>query len=55
MTNLENDCRKYLGLKPYAGWTNISVGDPFFYQQICTNYGETAVKQMIDSLNWRNQ
>ena len=48
--NVVEDCKKYLGLPPYNGWTNIVVSDFYFYKSICKKYGEDVVDKMIKML-----
>ena len=50
MNNIIDDCKKYLGLPPYDGWTNICVGDPYFYKSICDKYGKQNVDDTIKLL-----
>ena len=48
--NLIDDCKKYLGLPPYDGWTNVCVIDPYFYKSMCDKYGEQDVKREVERL-----
>lgn len=48
--NVVEDCKKYLGLPPYNGWTNIVVSDSYFYESICKKYGEDVVAKTIKML-----
>ena len=50
MSSLIDDCKKYLGLPPYDGWTNVCVSDPYFYKSICNKYGEQNVQDAIEGL-----
>lgn len=48
--NVVEDCKKYLGLPPYNGWTNIVVSDSYFYESICKKYGKDIVNETIKML-----
>ena len=47
---LIDDCKKYLGLPPYNGFTNIVQGDGYFYAALCKKYGEQNVRHTIADL-----
>lgn len=49
--NLVDDCKKFLGRPPYDTWTNITIGDPYFYAEICKRYGKQNVLDTIKRLN----
>ena len=49
--NLIEDCKKFLGKPPHNTWSNITVGDPFFYADMCKRYGEQNVSDTIEMLN----
>lgn len=53
MNNLEEMCRKYLGLPPFKDFCNIVMGDAFYLQSIYTRYGIKETDKMIDKLNRR--
>ena len=44
------DCKKYLGYKPYNTYTNVVLGDPHFLNQLYNKYGKDAVKESIRHL-----
>lgn len=48
--DITDDCKKYLGIFPYNDWTNICVGDSYFYKDICNRYGEQNVVNAIEEL-----
>ncbi len=48
--NLIDDCKKYLGIPPYDGWTNVCMGDVYFYKSMCDRYGKQNVDDIIKSL-----
>ena len=50
LTNLTNDCRKYLGLTPFDTGTNIVRGDSYFLQSLYDKYGEEKVYNELDKL-----
>ena len=47
---LIEDCKKYLGLAPYNTFTNINVGDIFFYNHMCKKYGTENVAYVVNNL-----
>ena len=49
--NVVDDCKKYLGISPYDGWTNVVVNDVYFYMDMCKRYGEEIVNKTIKALN----
>ena len=49
-STLIEDCKKYLGLAPYNTFTNINVGDPFFYNNMCKKYGTEDVTYVVKNL-----
>lgn len=49
-SKLIDDCKKYMGLPPYDGWTNLNVFDTYFYRDMCKKYGENAVEEMLQEL-----
>jgi hypothetical protein len=50
MSNLVDDCKKYLGKAPYDSWSNIVMGDSYFYKYMCDKYGEQDVEDAIKRL-----
>ena len=48
--NLIDDCKKFLGKPPYNTWTNIVMGDSYFYIDMCKRYGENNVCETIKIL-----
>ena len=48
--DIVKDVKKYLGLFPYDDIMNTAKGDIFFYTDLCSEYGECAVKDMIAEL-----
>ena len=53
--NLIDDCKKYLGKPPYDTWTNIVVGDLYFYMGMCNKYGEQSVADAIQEVQRNDQ
>lgn len=47
---LIEDCKKYLGIAPYNTYSNIVIGDPFFYNSMCKKYGTEDVTYIIKNL-----
>ena len=47
MSRLENQVKKFLGVKPYDGSTNFVRYDNYFYAAMCKEFGEDAVKAEI--------
>lgn len=43
VSNIVDDCKKFLGVPPYNHSSNICVGDIYFYKSICNTYGESNV------------
>lgn len=50
MRNIVEDCKKYLGLAPYDTDSNIVRGDGFYYNSLCSMYGESQVQNTIKAL-----
>ena len=50
MSNLIDDCKKYLGISPYDNWFNVVICDTYFYKSICEKYGEQDVKREVERL-----
>ena len=50
LTDLTNDCRKYLGLGIHNSGTNIVRGDSYFLQSLYDKYGEKEVDSEIHKL-----
>ena len=44
---LKDQCKKYLGIKPYDSDTNVVKYDIYFLIQLQTTYGENAVNKAI--------
>lgn len=44
---LKDQCKKYLGIKPYDSDTNVVKYDIYFLIQLQTTYGENAVNKTI--------
>lgn len=48
--NLEEQCKKYLGLPPYNEWTNICYGDGIFLFGLYNVFGKDEVTRKIEEL-----
>ena len=44
---LQDNCRKYLGEKPYDTDTNVVKHDPYFLMSMETLWGKEAVKKAL--------
>lgn len=42
-----DDCKKFLGIKPYNTPTNVVMGDPHYLNSLHIKYGKSAVDEAI--------
>lgn len=51
---LLEECKKYLGIKPYDTDFNIVKYDPYYIMQLEKVYGKEEVKQAIEKIKRNN-
>ena len=47
---LQDNCRKYLGAKPYDTDTNVVKHDPYFLMSMETLWGKETVKKALNEV-----
>lgn len=50
MVDLDEKCKKYLGLSPYNTPANFLYQDYYFFKSLCEMYGEKMVRDTLEKL-----